>query len=103
MRKKNFVKNNEAFICENCGEEVGEHPTSSRDHCNKCLFSKHVDINPGDRENTCQGMLIPIGVESKSGKEQIVYRCEKCNKKIVNVSAADDDREKIVELYGKVW
>ena len=60
---KQFTKRDESFICENCGKEVGELGYTSRDHCPHCLYSKHVDINPGDRLNTCKGLLKPIGIE----------------------------------------
>ncbi|HJJ07809.1 MAG TPA: RNHCP domain-containing protein [Bacilli bacterium] len=51
---------------------------SSRDHCNNCLCSKHVDINPGDRLSTCLGTLRPIGVEkTKKDMFKIIYKCDK--------------------------
>ena len=28
-------------------------------HCPRCLYSKHVDINPGDRAEQCDGMMEP--------------------------------------------
>ena len=39
---------NEDFICENCGKDVEKSSYTARDHCPYCLYSKHVDINPGD-------------------------------------------------------
>ena len=60
---KKFYKSDESFICENCGKEVEKLNYTSRDHCPYCLYSKHVDINPGDRMNTCKGLLKPIGIE----------------------------------------
>ena len=75
----NFVERDEEFICENCGEKVGKLGYSSRNHCPKCLYSKHVDINPGDRLEECKGLLVPISVELNSKKGYvIIYRCEKC-------------------------
>ena len=50
---KRFNELDEGFICENCGKEVTPAGYTSRDHCPYCLYSKHVDINPGDRQNTC--------------------------------------------------
>ena len=55
-----FIKNDEAFKCINCGSQVGKLGYTSRDHCNECLYSIHVDIFPGDRQNTCKGILKPI-------------------------------------------
>lgn len=48
-------------------------------HCPKCLWSKHVDINPGDRASVCQGMMKPIKVEMEHSEYMLTYRCEKCN------------------------
>ena len=72
-----FQKTVEDFICEHCGEKIiGNGYTN---HCPKCLWSKHVDINPGDRASTCQGMMKPVGVSMEHGNYMITYRCEKCN------------------------
>ncbi len=51
---RKFTKIDEEFICENCGKKVEPLGYTCRNHCNNCLYSKHVDINPGDREETCQ-------------------------------------------------
>jgi len=103
MQLAKFVKNNEAFICVACGQEVLSHPTSSRDHCNHCLTGQHVDIYPGDRMNQCGGILEPIGLQMSSGKTQIVYRCEKCHAQVFNVVAPDDNAELIAELATMPW
>ncbi len=100
---KKFEKKNESFVCISCHEQVSPHPTSSRDHCNNCLFGLHVDINPGDRKNDCKGILEPIGIENINKKERIVYRCKKCNKILKNIVAPDDSRELISDLYQKIW
>ena len=59
MKKFNMI--DESFVCENCGKEIKPLEYSARDHCNYCLYSKHVDIFPGDRANNCKGLLKPIG------------------------------------------
>jgi len=93
-----FIKNNQGFVCQNCSFRVDKHPSSSRDHCPNCLYSLHVDIFPGDRQNSCRGLLEPIGLQKKKGKEQIVYRCQKCHKQLVNIVALDDNQEEIIKL-----
>lgn len=100
-----FVKKDEEFICTNCGKKVQKLNYTSRDHCNYCLHSLHVDITPGDRLNECRGMLIPINVveTSKKGKV-IIYRCKKCGKEVRNIVAIDDDSDeifKVIENYSK--
>ena len=71
---------------------------SSRDHCPYCLYSKHVDINPGDRQNKCQGILIPYQIEKYKNTYKIIYKCSKCNKIHKNVIAMDDDFNEIIKL-----
>lgn len=94
-----FIKNDNEFVCINCSRKVEKLKYTSRDHCNYCLYSIHVDVFPGDRANDCKGVLKPINVEidSKKGK-QIVYKCLKCGKTIRNVVAKDDDEEMIYKI-----
>ncbi|MBR6751902.1 MAG: RNHCP domain-containing protein, partial [Alphaproteobacteria bacterium] len=44
---KQFVKRVENFTCAHCGAEVFGNGYTN--HCPKCLWSRHVDNNPGDR------------------------------------------------------
>jgi hypothetical protein len=72
--------------------------TGFTDHCPKCLTSKHVDINPGDRSSKCKGLMLPIGVEYLRHEFFIVYKCEKCGV-VKRVSAAPDDNPLILERF----
>ena len=65
---KTFTEIDEEFICENCGKKVEKLGYSCRNHCNYCLYSKHVDKNPGDRAEECHGLLEPIGIEINNKK-----------------------------------
>lgn len=93
-----FIKNDESFICENCGQIVNKLKYTSRDHCNNCLYSKHVDIYPGDRQNSCKGLLKPINVITKNSKTKICYSCIKCGKNIKNIIAKDDNKDTIIYI-----
>ncbi len=96
---RKFTKIDEEFICEHCGKKVEKLGYTCRNHCNNCLYSKHVDINPGDREETCHGLLEPIKVELDSKKGYvIVYRCQKCGAIRKNKAAEDDNMELIISL-----
>lgn len=95
---KKFTMRDENFICENCGKEVEKLNYTARDHCPYCLYSKHVDIMPGDRENPCKGLLKPITIEKFKDTYKIIYRCEKCNQIHKNIMATDDDMNLIIEL-----
>ena len=95
---KRFNELDEGFICESCGKEVEPLGYTSRDHCPHCLYSKHVDINPGDRENTCKGLLKPICIEKYKDTYKIIYKCEKCKQEHKNIIAKDDDMESIINI-----
>ena len=95
---KRFLENDEEFICENCGKKVDKLVYSSRDHCPHCLYSKHVDILPGDRMNSCKGLLEPISIEKFKDTYKIVYKCIKCNEIHKNIIAKDDNYDEIIKL-----
>lgn len=89
-----FIARQESFNCEYCGVNVEPLKTGSyRNHCPKCLYSKHVDKDgPGDRASECLGLMKPAGFDHRSGKGWIIiHRCTKCEKKIPNIAADDDD------------
>ena len=69
MQSSKFTKIDEEFVCENCGRVVPKLGYTCRNHCPYCLYSKHLDINPGDREEQCHGILEQISVELDSKKE----------------------------------
>lgn len=95
---KNFIMKDEEFTCINCGKLVNKLNYTARDHCPYCLTSLHVDINPGDRLNTCHGLLVPVGVEKFKDSYKIIYKCNKCGISHKNIMARDDDINKIIEL-----
>ena len=96
MKKFNMI--DESFICENCGKEVTRLGYTARDHCPFCLYSKHLDINPGDRENTCKGLMRPIGIEKFKNSYKIIYSCDKCHELHKNIMANDDNFDLIISL-----
>ena len=86
------------FICENCKRQVSPLVYSARDHCPFCLYSKHLDIYPGDRMNLCQGLMKPVGIEKFKDTYKIIYKCSKCGEIHKNKSANDDDFNLIINL-----
>jgi len=93
---KTFTKRKEDFICANCGTHVVGNGYTN--HCPKCLWSKHVDNNPGDRASTCGGMMKPIAVQPEKDGFIITHKCEKCGKTIRQHSAENDDIETIISI-----
>ncbi|MDP7069700.1 MAG: RNHCP domain-containing protein, partial [Candidatus Peribacteraceae bacterium] len=80
-----FIARQEPFDCGQCGLHVEPLEDGSyRNHCPKCLWSKHVDKDgPGDRLSECKSMMKPIGVDYKKKKGwMIVHLCESCGKEI---------------------
>lgn len=95
---KKFTMKDENFICDNCHHPVEKLNYTARDHCPECLYSKHVDINPGDRQNQCLGLLVPIGIEKFKDIYKIIYRCNKCGQLHKNIMANDDNMDMIIKL-----
>lgn len=86
----------ENFVCEFCNSSViGDGYTN---HCPVCLYSKHVDNYPGDRESVCQGMMKPMEVEIKNHNLSIIHTCMKCGYQKKNKLSLDDNREVVFQL-----
>jgi len=86
---------NEAFTCLHCGTEVTPLANGSvRNHCPACLWSRHVDENPGDRAADCGGALQPVRAESHPKKGWIIiHRCTECGMERRNKAALDDPHQ----------
>ena len=93
-----FIKNDNEFECRNCLCHVPKLKYTSRDHCNNCLHSIHIDITPGDRLNKCLGDLVPINIEYSKKGQVIIYKCSKCNEVLKNIVAEDDNKEEIYKI-----
>jgi len=96
MSTRTFQRRIENFICERCsGEVVGNGYTN---HCPHCLWSKHVDINPGDRACPCLGAMRPERIELKSQQSWIHHVCETCGYEGRVKSALGDDYEQVLAV-----
>ena len=99
---KKFTMRDEDFICEHCMKNVEKLNYTARDHCPYCLYSKHVDINPGDRQEECHGLLEPIGLEMSNKKGYvIIFKCKKCGAIRKNKAAEDDNMDLLIKLSAK--
>ncbi len=94
-----FKRTTEDFVCERCGTSV--RGTGYTNHCPSCLWSKHVDKEPGDRAEQCGGMMEPAALEGSSPEYRIVHRCEKCGAKRRISVAANDDKDALLAVAGK--
>ncbi len=96
---KSFIKRKENFICENCSNKV--RGTGYTNHCPLCLWSKHVDINPGDRLAECRGMMKPIASDIKNGEYSVLLKCLKCGHSRKNKLAENDNFDTLLDIIKK--
>ena len=105
-QRTNPVSRDDAFTCMKCGLDVPPNGRTPRDHCPRCLSSRHVDIVPGDRANPCQGRMDPHAIEINNRGIVIVYRCTRCQESHRNKAVVDgehpDDWAALVELSAGV-
>lgn len=94
----------DSFTCKVCGRLVVSAGAGSdhRNHCPNCLSSLHLDIEPGDREANCGGIMEPVGVwVRKNGEWAIIHRCRICGHLSSNRVAADDNLMKLMSIAMK--
>jgi hypothetical protein len=97
---KLFQRKKEDFICEKCDSHVrGDGYTN---HCPNCLWSKHVDINPGDRDAVCMGMMEPIRIETVKQETIVTHECTLCTHKKRNKVARNDSIDAQLRIV-KEW
>ncbi len=99
INSKKFTRTKEDFHCEKCGFFVQGNGYTN--HCPNCLWSKHVDVNPGDRQESCQSLMQPIGIKIKDGNHIIIHECTKCHFKRLNKINEDDNFEAVIALSTK--
>jgi len=86
-----MIKRNEAFICQHCSKKVKPAKRGAcRNHCNYCLYSHHVDIEPGDRSHHCNGLMKPVKFEKRKKGLYIQHECLSCGTKKWNKILEDD-------------
>jgi hypothetical protein len=95
------LKPRQSFRCSHCRLDV---PTSApgtahRNHCPYCLWSRHVDDEPGDRASDCGASMEPIAIAvRKDGEWVLVHRCNGCGVLKSNRTAGDDSPLLLVRL-----
>jgi rubrerythrin len=99
MEVKRFQRTREDFVCEHCGAGVSGNGYTN--HCPQCLWSKHVDKNPGDREEQCRGLMAPVRVEKQGDGYRILHRCVVCGFERYNKNAPNDSFESMLALVRK--
>jgi hypothetical protein len=96
------------FKCSHCKQFVVINDimgTANRNHCNWCLWSKHVDEAKGDRRSNCHGGMEPIGLTfkhegyGKVGEIMLIHLCSLCQKISINRIARDDPEHKVLKIF----
>jgi hypothetical protein len=95
-KTKTFQKTKENFTCKKCGFKVVG--TGYTNHCPHCLWSRHVDINPGDRKESCKGLMKPISIDLRSGEYTITHQCVVCGVKKKNKASKEDSFDMLIKI-----
>jgi len=95
-----FIKKQEDFICKHCGAEVKG--TGFTNHCPKCLWSMHVDVDPGDRGAECHGQMRPFDLYYHAKKWIIRHRCESCGFIRNDKIREEDDFNEVIKLEKEI-
>jgi hypothetical protein len=91
-----FTRVVEDFVCEHCGIHVsGDGYTN---HCPGCLWSKHVDVAPGDRAAVCGGLMKPVMIEGSSPEYVITHQCTACEHTRRNKVQREDSQDALLAL-----
>jgi rubrerythrin len=91
-----FKKTIEDFKCGHCGTLT--QGSGYTNHCPNCLWSKHVDISPGDRAEKCAGLMEPIDLEAGKNDFILIHRCQKCGALSRCKTAKNDSIEALTKL-----
>lgn len=95
MRK--FTRTKEDFICKNCNFEVKGNGYTN--HCPNCLYSLHIDKYPGDRQESCLGLMMPVDIITKGGEAKyVIHSCQLCKITKRNILNPNDSVKAILDV-----
>ncbi len=97
---KGFIKNKEDFTCENCDAFINGNGYTN--HCHECLYSKHVDIAPGDRMEACQGIMKPTQITGSTNNVVITHTCQSCGFTRNNKLQEQDNIDALVQTVKQI-
>ena len=96
---RTFTRRVEDFDCAHCGAPVtGDGYTN---HCPRCLWSRHVDVDPGDRAEGCRGLMAPVSAAFERDRVVLTHRCTACGSLRRNRAHAADDHDAIRPYLGR--
>jgi hypothetical protein len=103
-RERGHDRRAESFRCVHCRVDVPVQAigTAHRNHCPGCLWSRHVDVEPGDRASDCLSSMEPIAITvRKDGEWVLIHRCQGCGTLSSNRIAGDDNPLLLVRIAVK--
>ena len=86
---RRFARTREDFHCTQCGGFVAGNGYTN--HCPTCLWSCHVDVQPGDREASCRAPMRPVQLLYERGQFVLVHECTRCGATRRCRASPDDD------------
>jgi len=92
------------FRCIRCRRVVSTSAlgTAHRNHCPNCLWSRHLDVSPGDRRAECGSKMEPAAVTvDRGGEWAIIHRCLGCGVLHANRVAGDDSLVVLMALAAR--
>lgn len=99
LSTKRFQRRAEDFVCARCSFRVNGNGYTN--HCPHCLYSRHVDIYPGDRSAECGGLMEPIAIEPFGDSWKILHRCLSCGYERKNRIVEADEFDAVLALQEK--
>lgn len=108
---RRFTHRDEGFTCGRCG--LGVAPlgrAGCRNHCPRCLTSRHVDGGgPGDRASDCGALMTAVAARTEARRGIVLeHRCDTCGTVRVNKLAVSrpgvtqpDDMEAVIALMSR--
>jgi hypothetical protein len=100
-RGRPTLERKRAFRCGHCRLDVPIRAigTAHRNHCPNCLWSRHLDVAPGDRAAECGSMMEPIAITVRGdGEWVLVHRCAGCDELGLNRTSGDDNPLALLRL-----
>ncbi len=91
-----FTRRIEDFTCAHCGVVVKGNGYTN--HCPHCLWSKHVDVEPGDRASDCGGMMEPVAIRVTREGYDLLHRCTVCRHEKWNRTTPEDDMAEVIKV-----
>lgn len=96
LEVKAFQRTVEDFTCGNC--QHLQHGDGYTNHCSECLWSKHVDVRPGDRAADCSGLMTPITADVRGTEYRVLQRCQLCDHERWNKVRDTDNFQVVLHL-----